>query len=349
MDKKPHIAIIILNWNGQQDTITCLQSVSRIRYPHFSVTVIDNGSEQDDLKAIKAACPQMSQPVIFLQNDRNLGFSGGNNVAIKQALKTDAELIFTLNNDTEAESTILDEAVTAWQKHSDKRLGILATKMVNAFDHHRLDNAGHDLLSTGDSVPHGRDEAPSQHNQERFTMGACAGAAFYSADMLREIGLFDEDFFLNYEDSDLSFRGLVQGWRCLYVPKAIVYHQINASIKKVKNSSYRVRSQRNQLWAYFHNIPLPVIFLNFPWIVLRELLIPLVSLVTFRWTITGIFFRSRFAFLKSLPLVLKKRRQVLKNQQISSWQIWKSQRSWFSVYWDYFKKIVLKRQQSVME
>lgn len=348
MDKMPHIAIIILNWNGREDTIACLKSVLKVNYPNFSVFLVDNASTEKDLEAIKKACPKTDISISFLQNDRNLGFSGGNNVGMKQALNQGADLIFTLNNDTEVDPEILNEAVKAWRLYPKRKVGIIATKMINFRHRHQLDNVGHDLLSTGDTVPHGRGQNTSSFNISRFTMGACAGAAFYSAEMLKEIELFDEDFFLNYEDSDLSLRGIIRGWDCLYAPKTIVFHKINASIKKIKDTSYRIRSQRNQLWAYLHNIPLPVILLNLPWIILRELLVLSLSIVSFRWTVTKIFVSSRWALITSFPLILKKRRRVLKHQKRSSWWVWQQQRSWFSVYWEYFQRIVIKREKSVM-
>jgi GT2 family glycosyltransferase len=167
--------------------------------------------------------------------------------------------------------------------------------------------------------------------------------------MLKEIGLFDKEFFLNYEDADLSLRAIVRGYSIVYCPTSIVYHKINQSIKKIKNTGYRIRSQRNQLWAYLHNTPAFVILLNLPWILLRDLLVIVLSFITLRWTITKIFICSRYEVLKSLPRILKKRKIVQKHRKISALDFWFRQKSFLTTYFKYFWQIVVKRKNSVMD
>ena len=363
----PHIALMILNWNGLQDTLECLESVFKNDYPNYSVYMIDNASKNDELSEIKKFCGSEQSPreIHYIQNDQNLGFAEGNNVGIRQALEEGADYIFTLNNDTIVDPHFLSAAIetlslrgTKQSQDSANPIGILATTMVNYHHRHKLDNTGHLLLTTGDTVPRDRGMSSppfkgggeqSERGVKKSPFGACAGAALYSSAMLKEIGLFDKDFFLNYEDSDLSLRGIVQGWQCVHSPKSIIYHKINASIGKIKDDTYRIRSQRNQLWAYMHNTPTLVFLLNLPWIILRGLLVIIISLLTFRWKITYIFLASRVAYLRSLPMVLKKRHKVLKHQKVSSWWYWKHQSSWLSTYLRYFQEIVIKRKDSVME
>lgn len=391
---KPHVAIIILNWNGLQDTMECLISVFKNDYPNYSIYLIDNHSDKDELKQIKEWVNKelgndKEKPKInYLQSDRNLGFSGGNNLGIRQALERGADYIFTLNNDTEVDSRFLKEAVETISKTpstesedrhprlpkstkseddhlrlqkrgtpsspSEGKIGIVATTMINYYDRTMLDNTGHIVLSTGDTFPRERNLKIQNSkfktaNLKSSPMGACAGAALYSAKMLRDIGLFDTDFFLNYEDSDLSLRAIVQGWSIVYSPKSIVYHKISASIGKIKDSKYRIRSQRNMIWAYLHNTPLLVIFLNSPLFLLRDLVVILLSIITFRWGITWIFIRSRIEVLRTLPKTLRKRRKVLKNQKVSSWWWWWRQENFLKTYWGYFRDIVLKGHNSVMD
>ncbi len=372
----PSVAIIILNWNGLQDTLECLESVFQNSYPNYSVTVIDNASQNNELDEIKKFCKKKSPscllpPFSFLQNEKNLGFSEGNNVGIRKAIQDGAEYIFTLNNDTVVDPNFLVEAIKQVPLSSSVRRGaeeglrersgggpsIIATTMLNYHDRTKIDSMGHDLLTTGDTIPRDRNKIltslTSLNNLTSLSFGACAGAALYSVDMLRHIGLFDADFFLNYEDSDLSLRALVNGWQIVHCPNSIIYHKGQASIKKLKDPSssyllpptsyflspthYRIRSQRNMLWAYFNNIPLPVILLNLPWLMLRDLLGILLSAMLLRWSITKILICSRWQVLTSLPMIIRKRRKNLKDQKISWFWIWKNQRSWVPVYWDYLK------------
>lgn len=357
---QPQVAIIILNWNGLRDTLECLRSVFKNTYKNYSIYIIDNASKKDELAKIKDFCKKHlstsasggnhRSPTFFIQNQSNLGFSEGNNVGIRQALKKNTDYIFTLNNDTVVDKNFLQATINCTQTN---KAGIVATTMVNYYHRSKLDNTGHELLSTGDTIPRDRNskfktDSKFEIRNSKFPMGACAGAALYSSEMLKKIGLFDADFFLNYEDSDLSLRAIVQGYTCVHCPNSIIYHKLNASISKIKDPVYRIRSQRNQLWAYLHNTPLLVILLNLPWIILRDLLVVLISIITFRWTITYIFIISRLQILVSLPKILKKRRKVMKKRKMSSLEYWSKQKSWFTTYWNYFKEIVIKRKNSVM-
>ncbi|MDP3975499.1 MAG: glycosyltransferase family 2 protein [bacterium] len=343
--ESPHVAIIILNWNGLKDTKECLESVFKNHYSNYWVYLVDNGSEKGEGEQLKNAFAG-ERSVTVIQNEHNLGFAEGNNVGIKAALEKGADYIFTLNNDTVVDPHFLNEAVEAAET---QQAGIVATRMVNYYDRSKLDNTGHDLLSTGDTVPRGRNLPTPNSQLPTLPLGSCAGGALYSVKMLKEIGLFDPEFFLNYEDSDLSLRGIIQGWKCIYSPKSIVYHKINQSIKKVKDDVYRIRSQRNQLWAYLHNIPLPVIILNLPWIILRDLAVILTAFLTLRWAALRIFVLSRLEVIKTLPNILKKRRKVLRHQQVSSLWIWRHQKNFVPTYLRYFWDIVVRRKNSVME
>jgi GT2 family glycosyltransferase len=376
----PHVALVILNWNGFEDTLECLDSVFKNTYPNYSIYLVDNASKDDELSRIKRYLALRNQnkksfeknPKVYcIQNKENLGFAEGNNVAIRTALRDGADYIFTLNNDTEVDPKFLSEAIKALSlrlpaveggvegvqegddvaisPHSARKTGIIATKMVNYYNRKKLDNIGHDLLTTGDTVPKGRNESTTSYNLPPTTFGSCAGASLYSASMLKEIGLFDKEFFLNYEDADLSLRAIVRGYSIAYCPTSIVYHKINQSIKKIKNTGYRIRSQRNQLWAYLHNAPAFVILLNLPWIILRDLLVIILSFITLRWTITKIFICSRYEVLKSLPKILKKRKTVQKHRKISALDFWFRQKSFLTTYFKYFWQIVVKRRNSVME
>lgn len=358
MIETPHIAVIILNWNGLEDTRECLDSLAQVDHKNVSYYLIDNASKNDELKSIKHHASSLKLPAKYFQNDENLGFAGGNNVGIRQALADGADWIFLLNNDTVVEPDFLEKALAATHPKNPKNLtnpiGVIATTMINYYERDKLDNTGHLLLSNGDTIPRTRNAScklvlKDWSLRAQPVFGACGGAAMYSAKMLKKIGLLDEDFFLNYEDSDLSLRGIVTGWDCVWAPESKVYHKLNRSIKKIKNLDYSIRSQRNQLWAYLHNTPLLVIFLNLPWIILRDLLVVITSLLILRWKITALFIRSRWQVLKSLSKILKKRRQVQGMKKMSAWTYWQRQTPWFATYWHYFQEFVLQRKQSMIE
>src|ERR1700687_1162314 len=103
----PHVAIVILNWNGKDDILHCLSTLPRIRYSNWSATVIDNASVDGSVAAIQESYP--NQPILVME--KNLGFCGGNNRGIADALDRGADYVLLLNNDTELHPDLLDELV----------------------------------------------------------------------------------------------------------------------------------------------------------------------------------------------------------------------------------------------
>ncbi|MBI2588514.1 glycosyltransferase family 2 protein, partial [Candidatus Berkelbacteria bacterium] len=202
----PYISIIILNWNGLDESQRCLKALFESNYPvkSWEVFLVDNGSEEKEGRILKKQFPAIR----LMESQNNLGFAGGNNLALAALLKEGkADFALTLNNDTVVDSNFLRElAVLA---ENDSQIGAVASKMLFYDQPKTIENVGHNLLVSGDIVPRGRGEAESLYASVVEVMGACAGAAFWRVKMLRQIGLFREEFFANYEDADLSLRGIV--------------------------------------------------------------------------------------------------------------------------------------------
>jgi hypothetical protein len=158
--------------------------------------------------------------VRIIESRKNLGFAKGNNIGIKEAR---GELIATLNNDTEVTPRWLEELVSAMA--SNEKVGMCASKMLFMKDHGMINSTGICLSRSGTCWDRGIFEPDTgQYGSMEEVFGPCAGAALYRKSMLEEIGLFDEDFHAYVEDTDLAFRGRLAGWKCLYVPNAVVYH-----------------------------------------------------------------------------------------------------------------------------
>ena len=129
MSATPHVAIVILTWNGKEDILQCLPTLSRIRYSNWSATVIDNGSADGTVEAVRAAHPQQR----LLVMEKNLGFCGGNNRGIHDALARGADYVLLLNNDTELHPDLLDELVRVAE--TDHAIGAVGTKNILMDDH----------------------------------------------------------------------------------------------------------------------------------------------------------------------------------------------------------------------
>jgi GT2 family glycosyltransferase len=217
--------IVVLNWNGKEDTITCLDSVAGVEGV-AGVVCVDNGSADGSVDAIRAAHPD----VTVLETGANLGYSGGNNVGIRHALERGAEWVVLVNND----ATIAPDAITAFAGAAGRwqRPGILAGKVMFANDRDRVWWAGQrvDLLSGYSGRPrgYGQPDGP-EYSREQPTDRAVGALMALSRPMLDEVGLLDEDLFAYVEDVDLSLRGRHARFEVVFVPAARAWHAVGGS------------------------------------------------------------------------------------------------------------------------
>jgi GT2 family glycosyltransferase len=305
----PKMSVIIANWNGKHLLKDCLDAIRRQTYRDFETIVIDNGSDDGSAEYVSSQFPEVK----LLRLPGNRGFTGGNIVGYEHAK---GELIVLLNNDTEAHPHWLDEIHQATQVY--QKAGSFASKMMYFDERNRIENCGFDLGIAGTTIDLGRDELDgSKWAHARSVFGACGGAAIYRRSMLDDIGFLDPDFFLIYEDVDLSFRAQLRGYECIFVPNAIVYHRYRTSIRK--SSTRQVFfSQRNIEFVYLKNMPGRLILQSLPQRVMYEL----GSSAYFARQGAGFaFLRAKLAALKALAEVLRKRRKIQKGKVITDLQL----------------------------
>ena len=212
----PRISVVIPTWNGREYLPRCLEALRAQQRLPDEVIVADGGSTDGTVEFLAGEYPE----VIVVALPENRGFAGTTNAGIRRA---QGDYIATLNNDTEAHPgwlRALEQALEA-----NPQVGHCASKMLRADDPGIVDSAGtvYRWDGWGEMIGAGkRDSGRFEEQVEVF--GACAGAALYRRALFDEIGLFDEDFFANYEDLDLDFRAQLRGHRCLFVPAARVLH-----------------------------------------------------------------------------------------------------------------------------
>jgi len=154
--------------------------------------------------------------------------------------------------------------------------------------------------------------------EEERVFGACAGTALYRSQMLDDAGLFDEDFFLVYEDVDLSFRAQLRGYKCLYVPDAVVYHQAGSSIGDDSPISVYY-SHRNLEWVYIQNMPGSLIAKT----ILPHMIYVFAAFFFFVARGRGAdFIKAKWHALKGLKRALAKRKHIQKNRKVTDDYIW---------------------------
>lgn len=223
--KLPHVEIIVLNWNGKDDTVECLRSLDKIDYPNKQISVVDNASTDDSVELIKGEFPDVS----IIENETNLMYAGGNNAGIRKALDKNAEYILILNNDTAVQKDFLIYLMRT--ALSERGAGIVCPKIcyyenvgmiwyaggfVNFFSgniYHRglrkLDTKGFDVTDEVD-----------------YATGCCM---LITRAVFDEIGLLDEKYYIYTEDVDFSFRARKAGFKVVFEPRSIIWHKVSSA------------------------------------------------------------------------------------------------------------------------
>lgn len=245
----PRNAVIILNWNGKQDTLECLASVYRIDYPDFRVVVVDNGSADDSVATIKQAYPE----AIVLETGSNLGYAGGNNVGIRWALENGFDGILLLNNDTVVDPHLLTAFSKANEQFPDA--GVFGAKIYFFSDPDVLWFAGGLWMPEALRFTHvGMGERDGPKFSQPRVFDYLTGCALYArSKVFRDVGLLDENFFLTYEETDWCYRARGRGYKCMFVPDAKLWHKVSASFGGGTSPIVTYFMTRNKLiWAKKH-------------------------------------------------------------------------------------------------
>jgi len=303
------VRIIVVNWNGRIFLEDCLQSLRRQTYRSFSVTLVDNGSTDGSLAFVSGRFPEV-QVVALMENQ---GFARANNCALRDLTTPYAAL---LNNDAVADPCWLESLVEALEQ--TKEACFAASKMLYYDRPEVIDRCGDGYTRAGAGLLRGRGEPAGHYRLREWIFGACAGAALYRTSMLKDIGLFNGDFFLLYEDVDLSFRAQLKGYKCLYVPEALVYHRGSGSL--VHDSPLSVYyGHRNLEWVYIQNMPARLI----PRTIVPHIIYNIAALCYFVAHGRGMdYFRAKKDALKGLKRALKKRRQIQDGRTVDNSYIW---------------------------
>lgn len=305
---KPRISVVIVNYNGARFLKDCLDSLHAQTISDFEIVIVDNNSLDRSVRIITEAYPD----VVLIRNKANLGFAAGTNQGIRVA---QGEYILTLNNDTRVEPSFLEEIVGPMD--DDLRVCICASKML--LPDGRINSTGLCISRSGAAWNRGMFERDSgQYAQQEEVFGASAGAALYRKTMLDEIGLFDEDFFMYMEDVDLSFRARLAGWKCLFVPTAVVYHHHGGTAEYGSDMAVYY-GNRNIIWMVVKNYPTGFLITSLPWIIGRT--IGVIGYYALKGQVRVIV-SSKINAMRGLNLSVRKRKmniQTTQNHKVFHW------------------------------
>ncbi len=246
------LAIIVLNWNGSDDAIECIESLANQTLKP-TIIIVDNNSSDDSVSVFKKYISlHKKEDIILIKNSANLGFAGGINTGLVYAKEHNFEYIGVLNPDAIADKEWCQALVDELSIHP--KCGI-TTGILQRRNSKTLDTTGDFYTTWGLPGPRNRDEliknAPDKPGE---VFGATGGGAIYRTAIFDDIDMFDEDFFMYYEDVDLSFRAQLAGWKVRFTPKAIAYHKVGASSKKVPGLAV-YNTFKNLPLVFIKNVP----------------------------------------------------------------------------------------------
>ena len=304
------LSIIIINYYGKEVLPGCLEALQRQTVKISSIIVVDNNSKDGSIESVKRDYPEVK----VIELSENLGFARANNIALEQI---QTKYVALLNNDAFVHSQWAAYLISALENNPDA--GFAASKMLKDNNRRTIDRCGDGYSIAGAGVLRGRNHRLSCFRKKEWVFGACAGAALYRTAMLKEIGIFDEDFFLIYEDVDLSFRAQLMGYKCVYVPKAIVYHKGSSTL--VHDSFISVYyGHRNLEWVYIKNMPTRLIVLT----ILPHVMYNIAAF--FFFLINGqasVFLRAKMDAIAQVKKILKKRHEIQRKRRVDVLYIWR--------------------------
>jgi hypothetical protein len=239
------VAVVVLNWNGRSDTLECLNSLYRSTYGNIDVIVVDNGSTDCSVSAVRQSFPHIK----IVENNNNLGYAEGNNVGIRHAVERGADYVLVLNNDAVIDPLAIQKLVLSAEMRSDA--GVFSPKIYwysrpkvvwFAGAKWSASKAGFDHLGSGQSDD-------GQGSAMAYDIDSASGCAlFFRAKLVFEVGLFDPRFFLTWEETDWCYRARRCGYRVMLEPGARVWHKVSSSFGSDWQSPlYQYYFTRNRL------------------------------------------------------------------------------------------------------
>jgi len=244
------VSIIILNWNGLEDTIECLESLKKTTYPNYEVIVVDNGSRGNDAQVLGE---KFGDYIHIIKNDKNYGYTGGNNIAIRHVLAhSEPDYLLILNNDIVVAPDFLDYLVEVAEGNGS--IGIVGPKVYYYDYPGRIQSAGGKINMWKGITPHIGDwEIESgQYNTGRMVDHISGCCLLVKSEVIQKVGLFDESYFCYWDETDYCARAKKAGYKLSYAPRARIWHKVLLNVKPW----YRRLSRKDQTsmslhWIYY--------------------------------------------------------------------------------------------------
>ena len=235
MNEKSLISIIVLNYNAGELLLNCINSLKKSTYQNIEILVVDNISSDGS----HTKCKKQFPDIRLIQNRKNLGYCGGNNVGIKEAK---GEFIVILNPDTIVEENWLDEMFNAFNEFGD---GLYQPKIISLNESDIIQSTGNMIHAFGFGFARDKGKKIIEKKEEIEKIGYASGTCLFTTKkVLEKVGLLDEFLFLYHDDLDLGWRAAQIGINSYYVPKSKIFHAESYSLKWSAKKFYWLERNR---------------------------------------------------------------------------------------------------------
>ena len=306
--KEPLISIIILNYNAGNLLLDCVESVFKSDYKNLEVIIVDNVSKDNSHKK----CKEKFENIILIENEKNLGYCGGNNVGIEHA---NGKFLVILNPDVIVEPEWLNQLLIAFRKYGD---GLYQPKILATTNHNIIISAGNMIQLFGFGFSRGKGEKNlNQYEFDQQISYASGTCLFTSTKIMKSLSGFDSFLFAYHDDLDLCWRAYLKEIKSYYVHSSVIYHPIEGYSFKWSEFKYFLM-ERNRQYCIFTHYSRMTIFRMLPSLILVDLA------VTGFYLKKGLLFvkiKTNFNTIKNLRKILRKYNEIQNSRKISDKKI----------------------------
>lgn len=270
----PRVAIIILNWNGFEDTVECLDSLKQITYPNYEIIIVDNASSGNDVALLRE---KYDNYIHVIANETNAGFPEGCNIGMRYALGKGTDYCLLLNNDTKVDRGFLDELVKVAE--ADPSIGITGSKTYYYYNPNKIQSAGGKIIWwLGIIKAYGDEEDTGQHDRVMERDFLYGTSFLIKASVVNKISFMDPSFFFGVEEFDYCMKAKKAGFKIVYVPSSMIWHKVGASREKLpqypETEEFIKRSageSEDKYYAILFRRYLPPIIWAFPYLLRKRM------------------------------------------------------------------------------
>lgn len=294
------VSIIIVNYNGAQLLDSCISSIEKISSINYEIILVDNASKDESIEMVRNKFPKVK----IISNVKNLGFAEGNNIGFKNSK---GKYILLLNTDTTVEKDFLTPLL---KEINNPKIGIVQPKILLMDDPTRLDAVGSFFTNTGFLFHYGLYEKGDNYNAKMMIYSAKGACMLIKREVIEKIGLFDDDFFAYFEETDFCHRVWLAGYEVWYVPESSIYHKGGATSQNFDYYFIQYHSTKNRICSYIKNLGTTEIIKVIPLHLLMVIVISFIYFLYGKPKLATALQRSIYWNIVNLPNTLQKRKHI---------------------------------------